>query len=78
MEYDFKMQTFIILNQKQKFYNSPKIADFLKKMLHFLQKVFKHVDSRSDILSFIDSSIKLPNLQWNIENIRKVICFALI
>ena len=37
VEYDFKMQRFIILNQKQKFYNSPKIADFLA-ILHFLPK----------------------------------------
>ena len=35
VEYDFKMQWFIILSQKQKFYNSPKIANFLA-ILHFL------------------------------------------
>ena len=31
-EYDFKMQKFIILNQNQKFYNSPKIAEFFKNI----------------------------------------------
>ena len=28
VEYDFKLQRFIILYQKQIFHNSPKIADF--------------------------------------------------
>ena len=31
-EYDYKMQIFIILNQNKKFYNSPKIAEFLKNI----------------------------------------------
>ena len=37
VEYDFQMQRFIILNQ---FYNSPKIADFLK-IFNFLSKMLK-------------------------------------
>ena len=37
VEYDFKLQRFIILYQKQKFHNSPKIADFLKNIT-FSQK----------------------------------------
>ena len=32
VEYDFKLQKFIILYQKQKFHNSPNIADFLKNI----------------------------------------------
>ena len=31
-EYDFTMQWFIILNKNQKFYNSRKIAEFLKNI----------------------------------------------
>ena len=31
VEYDFKLQWFIILYQKQKFHDSPKIVDFFEK-----------------------------------------------
>ena len=38
MEYDIKVQRCLFLNQKQIFYNSPKIAEFYKNYCIFPQK----------------------------------------
>ena len=38
VEYDFKLKLFIILYQKQKFHDSPKIADFFEKYDIFPKK----------------------------------------
>ena len=59
-EYDFKMQIFIILNQNQKFYNSPKIAEFLKNIA-FSTKSAKTIHIRSN-LSFIKPINKVAKL----------------
>ena len=63
MEYDFELQRFIILYQKQKFHNSPKLADFFEKKLHFPPKVLKPIDFRYDDMSFINPCIKMTNFQ---------------
>ena len=55
------MQIFIILNQIQKFYNSPKIAEFLKNIA-FSTKSAKTIDMRSNFLSFIKPINKVAKL----------------
>ena len=62
-EYDFKLQRFIILYQKQKFHRSPKIADFFQKYYISPPKVLKPIDFRFDIMSLINPCIKIPNFQ---------------
>ena len=81
MEYDFNLQRFIILSPNQKLKIPQKFVEFQKyfeKYCILPKKELKSIDFRYEVIYFLNSYMKLPNLQWNSQKFGKLICFEII